>query len=127
MLAVAITPIRAPRRKVKMSRVMSFVRMDECSWCVSRSLSSPCGHGQFRALLLHLLEDVLQHLVGRDVLRLRLEVEQDTVAHGRQVDGPHVLEAYVISPLQEGPHLRRQDDRLGPARAGPAADVPAGL
>ena len=63
------------------------------------------------------MQDFQQHLVGIDAFGLGFEVEDYAVAHGRQEDPPHVLEADVVPSTEQGPHLGRQRQRPRGAQA----------
>src|SRR5436190_23728506 len=55
----------------------------------------------------------------RDLLRLRLEVEQDAMPHHGQREGAHVVERDVGTTLQQRARLGAEDERLRGANAGP--------
>ena len=60
--------------------------------------------------------ECVQHLVGRDAVRFRLEVQQDAVAQGRFERALHILTRHIVATVQQPKHLARQNQRLRPAR-----------
>src|SRR5262245_28482730 len=76
-----------------------------CSLCLCASvvclLSHPHRSRDLGRLLFHLVQDVRHHLVGRDVLRLGLEVQDDAVPQRRQRHPADILEADVVAALQQ--------------------------
>ena len=72
------------------------------------------------------LEDLQEHVVGRDAFGLGLEVEDHAVPQRRQVDAADVLEADVVAAFEQGPHLGGQGQRLRAAGAGAPAQILVG-
>ena len=71
-------------------------------------------------------EDVVDDVVGLDVLGLAFEVEDQAVPQGRVGHGAEVFAGDVVAVVEDGADLGGQDDRLGAARARAVADVTAG-
>src|SRR5262249_48661436 len=78
-------------------------------------------------LLRNLVKDLRQHRVRRNILRLRLEIQQDAMPHRRAIHPSDILKANVVTALQERSHLAGEHQRLSAARARPAADVLVGV
>ncbi len=95
------------------------------AWCFAHSSAprSPFPAPRSSGALARLGQHLGDHLVGGQALGLALEVEDDTVAQGGAGEVAHVLEGDVEAAFQQRADLRRQDDRLRAARAGPVADV----
>src|SRR5262245_45129087 len=92
----------------------------------SRSRKAPSNRAWSGTLLfLGREQDVLDHPVGCDAFGIRLEVEDDPVAQGRQRDLTDVLKGDIEPPLQDRADLGAQHQRLEATRAGAVAHVPS--
>src|SRR5438105_2351854 len=82
-----------------------------CVWVsgiVQRKAASGLDADGFRrvgVLFLYFVEDLSEHRIRWNVLRLRLEVKQNPVPQRRQIDTAHVFKAYVVTPFEQGPHF----------------------
>ena len=57
------------------------------------------------AFFRNLFQDIEQHLVGLDALRLCFEIEEHAMTHGRQKHSPHIFEADVVATFQKGAYF----------------------
>src|SRR4051812_11712368 len=67
-------------------------------------------------------KQLLDHLIGRDLLRFGVEVHEHAMAHDGLRERADVLEAHVEPPVHERARLSAEDEMLRRARAGAVRD-----